>query len=74
MAVVWAGLTPVQGREAQGANFSVSYQPVIWTIRTRSDLNTNMRVKFGSRYFSIRAISVSAGDDQFMQLTCEEVK
>ncbi len=74
VAEVWAGLTLATGREAQGANFPVAYQPAIWTIRSRTDLNTNMRIRFGSRYFAIRAISVAASDDQFMQLTCEEVK
>ena len=45
----------------------------IFTIRYRSDVTTNMRVKFGTRYYDIIGAPDPDGMRRELQLLCKEV-
>lgn len=71
-ATVWASLKPKIVKEV---NFAQRIEPrtdheII--IRYLSTLNSKMRVKFGSRYFEIKAIVNIEENNQWMQILATE--
>lgn len=73
VAVVWAAIEPLQGREffsAQQVNAEVTTRI---RIRYRSGITPAMRVLFGSRAFDIQGIINIEERNRELHLMCKEV-
>lgn len=71
-ATVWAELKPVSGREAfrhGKLEASITHRAV---IRYRDDVIPSMRVRYGARYFNIRAVENTYEHNALLELVLEE--
>lgn len=71
-ATVWASLKPKLVKEV---NFAQRIEPRVdheIVIRYRSGLTTKMRVKFGSRYFEIKAIVNEEERNEWIKILATE--
>ena len=56
LATVWAAIEPLRGREFMEAKGLYEEAAVRFRIRHRTDLNTEQRVSWDSRFFDITAV------------------
>lgn len=71
-ALVWASLEPGAGSEALAAGRSEPRVTHRLTVRRRSDVSANHRVRLGARLFAIRAVVDAGPPALWMTLLCEE--
>ncbi len=72
VAVTWADIEPLAGRElyyAQQIKNTISHKI---TIRYREDINEEMRIIFGIRIFKIESIINIKEQKKLLLLRCEE--
>jgi len=72
LAVVFADVEPLSGRERYAAE---RIEPVVThrvTIRYRSDVDTTMRAMFGARYLYINSAIDPGERTRYLQLGCTE--
>lgn len=72
VATVWAAIEPLKGAErlkAQRLEASVTHKV---TIRHRDGVTAKQRLKFGTRFFNIRAVINRGERDRFLELLAEE--
>lgn len=74
IATVWAKVEPLKGREyfyAHQIKAEVSHRV---TIRYRTGLTVEMRIKFGIRYLKMESIIDLKELHEFMEIFCNEEK
>ncbi len=73
---VWAKVEDLSGRDYFQAQIlgEASLVTSRITVRWRPDIDPHMRVKFGSRFFDIKAILDPDGRRRSMQIMCAEVR
>lgn len=70
---VWAGAKTISGREYYQAAAVQNEKKVRWIIRYREGLTEDMRVKFKTRIFEIKAILDDDELKKTLTIVCEEV-
>jgi SPP1 family predicted phage head-tail adaptor len=71
-AVVWASLQPERGSETLEAGRSEGRVLHRVTLRRRTDVSANHRLRIGSRVLAIRAVIDKGLHESWMTLICEE--
>lgn len=69
---VWAALWPTSAKEIIQANSTAMVVSHRIRIRYRRDVKGSWRVKFGTRYFAIIAITNPNEKNEFLDLMCKE--
>ena len=67
-----AGIKPLTGKEFFDNSIIQNESSYIFTVRYVSGITTKMRIKYGSRYFNIRAIINPDESAELLQLMGEE--
>lgn len=70
---VWAGAKTISGREYYQAAAVQNEKQVRWIIRYREGLTEDMRIRFKSRIFEIKAILDDDELKKTLTIVCEEV-
>lgn len=75
-ATVWARVMPLGGQErfVGGADQQLATVTHRVEIRHRSDLNNEMRIKWGDVLLDIEGIEEPSGKNQYTRLKCVEVQ
>jgi SPP1 family predicted phage head-tail adaptor len=73
VAVVWANVNPLQGRELFQANQIHSEVSIKVTIRYRPGILPKMRLKFGEHLLQIIFVINIDERNRFLELSCKEV-
>lgn len=71
---VWAEIMPLSASDRYAQAHVYSGQTHTVRIRSLSTVLSNMRVKFGTRYFAIQGVTNKDERNVEMNLSCEEVK
>jgi SPP1 family predicted phage head-tail adaptor len=72
-AVVWAKMTTIKSDEAIQAMSTTGTAIHNITIRYRTDVRANWRVRYGSRYFAIIGPLIDVNfKHEFLELKCKE--
>ena len=71
-ASIWAALEPQAGTESLQAGRLESRVSHRVTIRRRSDVSANHRLRLGNRVLAIRAVLDEGVESLWMRLLCEE--
>lgn len=76
LATVWADVRPAgsQERLQRQADQVVAQVDQRVRMRYRSDITTQMRVKWGTRYFDIEGVNDPDGRRRELRLDCREVQ
>ena len=72
-ATVWAKITPLRGKEFFAAQQINAESTIKISIRYRSNINTTMRLKYGSRYFYILEMHNVDERSEELLFYCKEV-
>lgn len=73
VAIVWANINPIAGKEffaAETVNSSISHKV---RIRYRKDITPEMNVEYKGRIFTINSIINEYEQNKVLQLMCKEV-
>lgn len=73
LAQIWAAVEPLTGREFLSRTAETAEITTRVVARDRSDVNSTMRVIFGSRILHIEAVIRPAYRGREMQLMCREI-
>jgi SPP1 family predicted phage head-tail adaptor len=73
LAITWAKVRTLQGRELFQAGQVHADVTVKVTIRYRDDVQTNMQIQYGNRTFRIVYIVNVDEDYRYLELSCKEV-
>lgn len=73
---LWADIEPLAGRESIEAEALIGKRPYKFTFRYSSDvanINSESRIKYGTRYFNIHSAINLNEENEFMEVTAWEV-
>lgn len=73
-ATVWAAVEPLSGREYFQAAAVQAEQPVRFTIRYRSDITAEMRLRYEGKDYDIKAVIDLKGQHRWLQIMGEVVE
>ena len=73
LTTVWAHVMPKAKDEIINAMQLEGATDHVVTIRYRDEVNTNQRIKFGSRYFSIKSLVNIEEKGRFLEIEAREV-
>jgi len=74
VVTVWAQVKPLSGREYFYAHQIKNVVSHRIRMRYRTDVNAEMRIRFGDRYFSIESIFDMEEGQEFLEILCQEKK
>jgi len=74
VVTVWAQVSPLSGREYFYAHQIKNVVSHRVRVRYRTDINVEMRIKHGDRYFKIESMIDMGERREFLEIICQEEK